>query len=327
VFSAAIAALNTGDYETAWREFAGPAERGDAEAQAGAGAMLFERLNPPGTGTYADCEGWLTKSAAQGSVKGMSYLGRFYYAEGTRLMGDAGAGPTWATRVPAVRQAAALRLMQAREWFERAAARGDTASMTRLAAMLETGAGGTRDAARAARLRSEALRGARDARTSAVAASPARAAIVAAWQAGRHLAAIEAARPLADAGDPTAQALLGRAYYEGVGVPRDHNWALAWLQKAAEQGSADGMFFLGLMYEHGRGVRQDLPRALDLLDRAAALGQPDALNEAAGMRAQPGTIRPNADTEGNACRRAGGTPFVGACVKAGTNVDPYDGPR
>ena len=73
--NAAIAAFTRKDYNTAWRNFMAAAQKGDSEAEAGVGAMLFNHLNPPGTGYYAQCEKWLLASANQGNVKGMDFLG------------------------------------------------------------------------------------------------------------------------------------------------------------------------------------------------------------------------------------------------------------
>lgn len=326
----AIAAFNRGDYATAWREFMESAQRGDAEAQAGVGAMLLEKKNPPGTGIYADCEAWLTRSAKQGNAKGMTYLARFYYADGTRMMQGINPGVNTAPVPPALRQAANLRFIQARDWFERAAALGDGYAMGNLAIMLDAGVGGPRDPARAAQLRAGVGRRTDAGFAARATTDPANLAITAAWQAGRYADALRSAQALAEKGDAQAQALLGRAYYEGVGIPRNYNWALSWLDKSVAQGNADAMFFLGLMHEHGRGVPQNLAKAIDLFDRAAALGQRYAQMEAKGMRLQgesnrvAAAIHANHSIEDNACFTAGGIPVPGACIRGGENIDPYN---
>ena len=149
----AIAAFNRKDYVTAWREFMASAQQGDAEAQAGVGAMLFAKINPPGTGIYADCEQWLTASANQGNAKGMTYLGRFYYADGARLNQSINPGINTAPVPPAQHQMAERQFARARAMFERAVALGDGYAMGQLAIMLDAGVGGPRDPARAAQLR------------------------------------------------------------------------------------------------------------------------------------------------------------------------------
>lgn len=325
----AIAAFDRKDYVTAWREFMASARQGDAEAQAGVGAMLFTKINPPGTGFYADCEQWLKASADQGNAKGMTYLGRFYYADGVRL--NQGINPGINNDVPpALHQMAEHQFARAREWFERAAALGDGYAMGNLAIMLDAGIGGPRDAARAAQLRAGVAKHADAGFTAKVSKDPNGLAMTAAWQTGHYEQALSAARARASQGDADAQALLGRAFYEGLGVPRNYAEALLWLNRATAQQNASAMFFLGLMYEHGRGVRQDLPRALQLFDRAAALGDRYARMEAKGMRLQgesnrvAAMIHANRSTEDEACFTAGGVPTPGACLRGGAMIDPYN---
>ena len=119
-----------------------------------------------------------------------------------------------------------------------------------------------------------------------------------------------------------SQALLGRAYYEGVGVPRDYRTALIWLNKAVAQNSADAMFILGLMYENGRGVYQDVPKAQELFDKAAALGQRDADIEGRGMRMEGAAAEQQARFAA-VCRGAGGVADGPLCLSGGIAIDPY----
>jgi TPR repeat protein len=119
-----------------------------------------------------------------------------------------------------------------------------------------------------------------------------------------------------------------RAYYEGLGVPRNYATALMWLNNAKAQGNADAMFFLGLMYEHGRGVGQDIPRALELFDQAAEKGQGYARMEAKGIRIQSEINRYAANAHGGvmetACATAGGISVDFECLKGGSNIDPFN---
>lgn len=75
----AFKAFDRKDYKTAFQEFLESAQKGDAEAQAGVGSMLMMKMNPPGTGVYADSEEWLKRSANQGNTQGMTWLAKFYY--------------------------------------------------------------------------------------------------------------------------------------------------------------------------------------------------------------------------------------------------------
>jgi uncharacterized protein len=324
-----IAAFNRKDYNTAWREFMESAQQGDAEAQAGIGAMLFEKLNPPATGFYFECEKWLTASANQNNVKGMTFLGRFYYADGVRIAGGINPGINTSPIPPALQQQAERRFVQARALFERAAALGDGYAMGNLAIMLDAGVGGPRDPARAAQLRGGVAQHSDRNFAARATSDPGNLAMTASWQAGHYAEALQNAQAMAAKGDAKAEALLGRAYYEGLGVARNYRLAFDWLNRAVAQNNADAMFFLGLMYEHGRGVMQNLDRAIGLFDRAAALGQRYAQMEAKGMRLQGESNRVAAAihasrVEDIACATAGGISSPGACVRGGQNIDPFN---
>jgi TPR repeat protein len=292
--------------------------------------MLFRHLNPPGTGYYAQCEQWLQASANQGSAKGMSFLAQFYYADGVAIAGGINPGINNAPIPPALQAQAERRFVLARQWFERSAAKGDGYAMGNLAIMLDSGVGGPRDAARAARLRAQ-VAGHSDADfASRATKDPGNLAMTAAWQSGHYADALQNAQALAAKGDTNAEALLGKAYYEGVGVARNYATALTWLNRAVAKNNADAMFILGLMYEHGRGVPQDIPRSLQLFDRAAMLGQRYAQMEAKGMRLQgesnriAALIHANSTTEDIACETAGGISTPGACIRGGQNIDPWN---
>jgi TPR repeat protein len=82
-------------------------------------------------------------------------------------------------------------------------------------------------------------------------------------------------RKLAQRGDATAQNELGLLYYEGKGVPQNHNKAKEWFDKAVEQGHAGAQVNLGTLYLRGEGAPQSSQMALFWFSRAA--GQEDAL--------------------------------------------------
>jgi TPR repeat protein len=74
--------------------------------------------------------------------------------------------------------------------------------------------------------------------------------------------------PLAEAGNPDAQAGHGNLHLGGYGVDRYEAAATAWFQKAAEQGHANGQFSLaGLAC-----ARKDYATAASWYRRAAAQG-------------------------------------------------------
>jgi len=281
--NAGIAAFNRKDYSGAWQNFMAAAQSGDAEAQAGVGAMLFKRLNPPGTGYYAQCEKWLLASANQGNTKGMGFLGQYYYASAVAIAGGINPGVNNTPIAPAERAQAEAKFTQARHWFERASAKGDLYAMGNFAAMLDAGIGGARDADRAAQLRAQIKAGPDSNFAKRVAANPGDSAMRAAWQAGHYADAVKQATELANKGDVQAEALLARAYYQGQGVATDDRAAFNWAQKAAASNDPDGLYFLGLCYQNSRGVGRNITKASELFDQAIAQGSTEARSARGGV--------------------------------------------
>jgi hypothetical protein len=77
--------------------------------------MLFNHLNPPGTGFYAQCEKWFLASANQGNVKGMDFLGQYYYATGVAIAGGINPLANHTPIPPALQQQAEGRFALARQ--------------------------------------------------------------------------------------------------------------------------------------------------------------------------------------------------------------------
>ena len=90
-----------------------------------------------------------------------------------------------------------------------------------------------------------------------------------AFERGDFTAALEAWRPLAEAGDARAQAALGSLYIHGQGVAVDHEEALRWTRLAAEQRDVTGQFNMGTIYAGGLSVDRDYAAAADWFRRAA----------------------------------------------------------
>src|SRR5690349_14046740 len=78
-----------------------------------------------------------------------------------------------------------------------------------------------------------------------------------ALQRKNYAAALRIVRPLAQSGDPTAQAMLGTIYALGLGVPRNTTEAVSWFRKAAEKGQPIAQGNLGIAYLNGQGVQKD----------------------------------------------------------------------
>lgn len=87
---------------------------------------------------------------------------------------------------------------------------------------------------------------------------------------GDFAEAMRLLRPLAEQGDPYAQAGIGLLYGNGRGVPKDYGQALAWFRKAAEQGYEAAQNDLGVMYALGQGAPQDYVQAYMWFDLAAS---------------------------------------------------------
>ena len=87
---------------------------------------------------------------------------------------------------------------------------------------------------------------------------------------------IAAVRAKAEGGDAPAEAQLGDAYANGVGVTNSYAEAAKWYRLATDQTNAAGQYGLGQLYEAGRGVPKDLAQALKLYRQAAEEGLPAA---------------------------------------------------
>ncbi len=80
-----------------------------------------------------------------------------------------------------------------------------------------------------------------------------------------------------------AQAMLGRLYYVGRGVPKDYSETLRWYRRAVEQNNPIAQFYLGLMYYNGHGVPKDESEAVKWIRRAADQGDVEAQMEVGGI--------------------------------------------
>ncbi|WP_176085948.1 CHAT domain-containing protein [Martelella sp. HB161492] len=93
---------------------------------------------------------------------------------------------------------------------------------------------------------------------------------------GDFATALQELAPLAEAGEPDAQFVLGALNYNGSGVPKDMTRAESWFLKAAEQGHAPAQFALGVLYRDASSGRQDLARAAYWYRMAAEQGHMQA---------------------------------------------------
>jgi uncharacterized protein len=85
--------------------------------------------------------------------------------------------------------------------------------------------------------------------------------------------------PLAEQGQPSAQAYLGFLFETGRGVPQNYTEAAMWYRRAAEQGDSLAQYSLGLLYDKGQGVPRDIVEASKWLNLSTA-GAPRKAREA-----------------------------------------------
>lgn len=95
---------------------------------------------------------------------------------------------------------------------------------------------------------------------------------VAAYQAKDYARTFLLLEPLAEAGSPEAEFVLGQMYRKGEGLVKSLADALPLLTRAAEAGHAGAQNALGQLYETGEGVDQDFDTALHWFQRAAENG-------------------------------------------------------
>jgi TPR repeat protein len=97
-------------------------------------------------------------------------------------------------------------------------------------------------------------------------------------------AAVAILSPLAQNGDPDAQAYLGYLYAIGRGVPQDYTQAAIWYRRAAEQGHSGAQYELGLLYDKGQGVPVNVIQAEKWLILATAASPKAAADDRTRMR-------------------------------------------
>lgn len=95
-----------------------------------------------------------------------------------------------------------------------------------------------------------------------------------AFQRGYYLTAVQLAEPLANLGDPAAQALLGEIFSRGLGVARNMKEAARWYKAAATAGNVEAQFRYAMLLIEGTVVPQDEAQARDLMKAAAEAGLP-----------------------------------------------------
>ena len=86
-------------------------------------------------------------------------------------------------------------------------------------------------------------------------------------------------RKAAKEGDSQGEYLLGKSYYEGLGIPNDYQSAKKWFELSMEHGNAYAMEKLAKMYHYGIGIEKDMMKAMQLYTKAADAGNGIAMKE------------------------------------------------
>ncbi len=126
---------------------------------------------------------------------------------------------------------------KARQWFEKAAAKGDAGAMSRLGDLYLKGNGVPQD-----------------------------------YTVARSWYEQAAAKDFREAMDR-----LGELYYQGLGVPRDFGMAKQWYEKSAKRNFPLAFIHMARLYRFGNGVAQDCDVARDWYEEAAAANDNTAM--------------------------------------------------
>jgi TPR repeat protein len=202
---------------------------------------------------------WTMKASEMGQSEALMNLGEWAASESQRiihacLFRAAHAGSSVAQCAVGLKYCEGndmpKEMMQARDWFIKAAEQGDAKAQWNLALMLISGTEGVKkDLKKAFTLcQQSALQG----------FVPAQASLGILYaRMKKPDKAVEWWRVAAEQGDPEAQFNLAVALSKGLGVVQDSALAVAWLARAAEQGVANAQSKLGLLYATGDGVAMD----------------------------------------------------------------------
>jgi uncharacterized protein len=107
---------------------------------------------------------------------------------------------------------------------------------------------------------------------------------VAAFTRQDYVSASQIFLPLAEQGNPAAQAYLGFMFETGRGVPQNYTEAAMWYRRSAEQGDSLAQYSLGLLYDRGQGVPQTIVEANKWLNLSTAAAPPRAREARARIR-------------------------------------------
>ncbi|MDH3429607.1 MAG: hypothetical protein OEQ14_06285 [Gammaproteobacteria bacterium] len=140
-------------------------------------------------------------------------------------------------------------------------------------------------------------------------------------------------RDAAKLGDPVAQFNVGLIFYEGRGVPKDHEKALKWFRQASKKGNPAAQYYLGLFFDKGIGVEKDPEKAEKWYRLAAEKGyvhQQEAPQQDAPQQDAPQQVTTQQESPGP---KMSSGPSIssdqaktrGGLLYKGTSKKPYTG--
>ena len=295
----AQAALDKGDTEAAIKLLRAEADKGDAIA-----ANALGEIHIAGRGVKAspaEALKWFQKAADAGNAAGQFNLARLLFigAEGVpkdeeksrfllRTSAEAGYPPAQAQLGGYVESLAArsenkAQIIEAREWYEKAAAQGQPDALLALARYYDGGLGGLEVSAEKAF--ESCFRASKAGSVVAMNEMAVR------YQKGAGIrqdsvAAIGWFTLAAQHGLPAALVNLGNCYETGNGVRQDFDQAGRNYSAAAKQNFGPAEFLLGQMIEQGKGTAVNLAHAYVLYTRAGAQKNEEAAKRAEAIKAK-----------------------------------------
>lgn len=177
-------------------------------------------------------------------------------------------------------------LVKARQWFEKAAEKGDPTAQYHVATMYATGLGGGKDEKKA----SEWFSKAREVMSVRANNNDAKAAF---WVGQMYFQglgvdvdykkAFEYFMKSAESGYLRSELIVAFLYREGKGCERDEKKSVEWFKKAAEQKDLGAIMEVALAYQEGKGVEKNAEEARKWLEKGVKLGDPYAMRALAIM--------------------------------------------
>lgn len=169
--------------------------------------------------------------------------------------------------------------VQARQWYEKAAAAGLSGAQNNLGSLYLNGQGVAKDDAKAYELFKKAAdQGSYFGKSN----------IAYCYEFGRHVQkdykkAYELYKECAEHNNAYSQYKLGYFYEIGRVVAADSLASFEWYLKAAKNGNTESMFKVGRYYNHGKGVTQSYEKAIEWYQKAADRGHGNSINNLAYM--------------------------------------------